>query len=435
MASPTHFYAIKGNPKKVLWQTINNEITEGESVTESHKQSLGKTKPKKEKMRAYVFKKNKKTKKITLAMSEVERPVIEEEDFEGAAIIQVTHVSVCRTDVSQYKGQLGEEVNGNIPGHEVRGKVIAVKKTKDGKCPVSVNDHIVYFGGTDFGGLAEFKKIKQCIVPSTEHAPVFWTDRFFFDPIGAAIVKLKDENELKDSATILEPLTCVLRAMYAYPPSPGDTAVVIGVGPIGSLAIQVMKNLFGVAKVIALDIMQSRLDRVKNIYGVEVYNLTSKEDKKQIIKMVNDKTGKIAQYAFEALPPDHDKVEDARYYGALLLSPLGKYILFSAQGVQEKTNFWWLVLAKNLNICAAGFDAGAFSMQKSAAVLERALNLVRNNVIDIESVLKEKEDGKLNIVDFNNEKEVIKTFDTYGETDVLKTVIKFSNKRKHNHNK
>ena len=65
-----------------------------------------------------------------------------------AVIVKVMSCSVCRTDISQFRGELGEDVKGKIPGHEVRARVVAVNSNKSRLQP---GGELVYFGATDFG--------------------------------------------------------------------------------------------------------------------------------------------------------------------------------------------------------------------------------------------------------------------------------------------
>jgi len=285
------------------------------------------------------------------------------------------------------------------------------------KSPLKVGAHVVYFGGTDFGGLAQYKKIDECILPNTEEAHIFWTDRFFFDARGAAVVEV-DPDLLGDFGSVLEPLTCALRAFFQHPPQPGHVGVVLGCGPIGSLAVQIMKKVFGVRKVIALDVQDVRLEHIKKLGADYTFNISKPAVQAELKEWVNKETGEIADYVFEALPPEQDKSVDPRYYGALLLKPGGSYLLFSAEGLAQSTSFWWFLLSKGLKLCAAAFDIHFFPMQKSAAVLHQAYTLVKTGVIDLKPLVSR-------VIAYKDADAVNKAFQTYGEGDVYKTIIKW----------
>ena len=130
-----------------------------------------------------------------------------------------------------------------------------------------------------------------------------------------------------------------------------------------------MKKVFGIQQVIVVDVLDDRLNQSISYGADRVYNLAKQTDRDSIEHWANEQQGSGADYCFEALPPGHDNLTwapnaDARLYGTLLLKAGGTYVLFSAQYITEKTDFWWPLLAKNLKLGAAGFDANVFSNAK-----------------------------------------------------------------------
>lgn len=63
------------------------------------------------------------------------------------------------------------------------------------------------------------------------------------------VIPLPDDVSFVQGA-LLEPLGVALNAVERVHPEPGDTALVMGPGPIGLLMIAVLKQAYGIQKVI-----------------------------------------------------------------------------------------------------------------------------------------------------------------------------------------
>ncbi|GEM_PF-1104826 len=397
-------------------------------------------------MKAYIIDQENRT----VHLSEVSKPEIQD----GEVLLKNLKWSICRTDVSQVWNELGEKADGKIPGHEIHG---VIEESKDSR--FKKGDHIVYMGATDFGGGAEYKALR-CVLPNDElsgpeHSSTawFWTDRDFFDVPGAAVVKLNKENQkLLESASLLEPLCCVLRAMENFPPKAGENAIILGAGCIGSIALQCMKNIFGVKDIAVLDVDEKKLAHVKEVYseyggsiktfclaagnknssvmnklsnyrsmGISEYQNLVKMINEDLKQLIEDSKGAFGKYLFEALPPlpENEEFPHTRFLGADLLAPLGQYVLFSAEGIEEKTKFFWPILAKGLTLHSTGFDQRCFPMPETAVILQKAYSYVEAGVIDLGKVITSK-------ISFSNQLDVQKAFSNYGKGEFLwKTIVEF----------
>lgn len=106
--------------------------------------------------------------------------------------------------------------------------------------------------------------------------------------------KLPDKLSLAEGA-ILENLGIAVHAVEVEPHDPGDTAVVIGCGPIGIMAAQTLAAS-GV-NVVMTDVNQSRLDMAAEISGATVINV-SKENPAAHVKAIT--AGRGADFVLEA---------------------------------------------------------------------------------------------------------------------------------------
>ena len=180
------------------------------------------------------------------------------------ALLKVVSAGVCGTDLRIWHGAHAKYPAGTvrIPGHEVVGDIAAVGAVVKGvqpgqrvfvapnmgcgRCPQCVSGHnnrcAAYeaFGVTLDGAFADYMRIPAAAISQGNLIPI-------------------DEKTAPATATLIEPLACVLHGQDALGIHPGDVVVVIGAGPIGVMHIM-LARLQGAAKVIVSDLIADRLD-------------------------------------------------------------------------------------------------------------------------------------------------------------------------------
>jgi threonine 3-dehydrogenase len=109
-----------------------------------------------------------------------------------------------------------------------------------------------------------------------------------------AICKLPNNLSLEEGA-LLENLGIAVHAVEVEPHDPGDTAVVIGCGPIGIMAGQTLAA-YGV-KVVMTDLNESRLELAGEIGGGTVINVKEENPQDRILEMT---AGRGADFVLEA---------------------------------------------------------------------------------------------------------------------------------------
>nr|VFK12807.1 MAG: Threonine dehydrogenase [Candidatus Kentron sp. LPFa]VFK28917.1 MAG: Threonine dehydrogenase [Candidatus Kentron sp. LPFa] len=404
-------------------------------------------------MKAYVI----DNKQHTVNLKQVERPTIKN----GEVLLKNLKWSICRTDVSQVRNELGEDANGKIPGHEILARV---EESKDPR--FDVGDYVVYMGATDFGGGAEYRAIRFVLpddpIRGKEFSETdwFWTARNFYDVPGAAAIKINPaDTKLRKHGSLLEPLCCVLRALEEYKPHVGDNAIILGAGCIGMLALQCMKKLYGVDKVVILDIDEEKLRRVNDVYKeygesiktfcikeaseeqrttllpdlerypkklidypLDHYMTLLSEHNKELDDLIQKTKGAFGNYLFEALPPlpEDQQFPHTRFLGAELLAPNSRYVHFSADAIEEKTKFFWPILAKSLTLQSAGFDQRCYPMPQTSLVLKKAHAYVKTGIISLDKLVTSE-------IRFDDEQAVQKAFSDYGTgAHMWKTVVTIS---------
>ncbi|WP_280395620.1 zinc-dependent alcohol dehydrogenase [Nocardia brasiliensis] len=327
-------------------------------------------------------------------------------------LLRTEAVSVCSTDVSYYKGHLTPEQWPIVPGHEYVGRVCAVGKELLGRA--EEGQIVAYWGQTDFDGLAQYRAIRP-IFPGTDgHETNWYTDRGFVDAHQAAALILPPTSD-PSRMTMIEPLTSVMRAVLTNPPNPGDTVVVLGAGPIGLLATQVLVRFFGVADVIVLETDSARRAASLALGASMAYDPDA--DEWELRKLATKFSGAVADYVLDTLPhigPTNSQ-PDVRAIAMSMLRINGTYVVFGATSIPQNIDTWAL-LSKGLRITAAPFDVRSFPMARTAHVMKAAFNLLSSNIIDTDLLISDT-------VEFFDERAVRNVFASYGRGGRLKTVI------------
>lgn len=185
----------------------------------------------------------------------------------GEVRIKVAYVGVCGTDVHIYHGMMDKRVN--IPetiGHEMSGTIDAVGKGVEG---FKVGDKIVVrplddrkVKPSDKGFNHICEELKFIGIDSPGAMQQYWNVPAF------TLHKLKEETDLK-LAALIEPLSVAVHDVRMGELHAGETAVVLGGGPIGLLVALVAKEKG--AQVIVSEVNDTRIAKAKEL-GLDAVN-------------------------------------------------------------------------------------------------------------------------------------------------------------------
>jgi len=173
----------------------------------------------------------------------------------NGVLIKVKKVGICGTDVGSYETG-GPNIPGKIIGHEFSGEIVEigenVKKLKIGN-RVTVNPQIpcnnCYYCNHDQENMC---KLQNYSLGTTENGAM----RNFINVKADRVHKLP-YNVSYDGGAIVEPLSIALHAIQQSGFKVGDTAAVIGTGPIGLFVIQILRAS-GAKKIFALEPVESK---------------------------------------------------------------------------------------------------------------------------------------------------------------------------------
>jgi len=205
--------------------------------------------------------------------------------------IKVAYVGVCGTDVHIYHGMMDKRVD--IPltiGHEMSGIIDAVGSAVTGfsigeKVVVRpLDDRKVKPSDKGFNHICE--DLKFIGIDSPGAMQQYWNVPAF------TLHKLKASTDLK-LAALIEPLSVATHDVRLSELEAGETAVVLGGGPIGLLVAMVAKEVG--AQVIISEVNPNRIQKAKAL-GFDVVNPVDVD----LVEYVNSKTeGRKADVVFE----------------------------------------------------------------------------------------------------------------------------------------
>jgi L-iditol 2-dehydrogenase len=204
----------------------------------------------------------------------------------GELLVKVAVCGVCPTDIK--KIQHGDLPPPRIFGHETAGVIVKIgpgpSKFRVGdrvalhhhvpclkchfcrhrafaQCPQYKRTGITAGFEPAGGGYAEYVRVMRFVLPG--------------------VVKIPPRNTFVEGA-MLEPVNTVLKAVHRLALQPGDTALVIGQGPIGLMFTKILR-LRGI-HVLATDLMDSRLKLARQwgaaaSFRADAHNLSQKLQK------------------------------------------------------------------------------------------------------------------------------------------------------------
>ncbi|MGB9812119.1 MAG: zinc-dependent alcohol dehydrogenase [Thermovenabulum sp.] len=222
-----------------------------------------------------------------LKYMEVETP----EPKADEVLIKVKAVSICGSDLTGYKGESAMRVPPLIMGHEFSGEIAKLGENVKG---LKVGDRVIVETNLYCGYCADCKAgfsnvcDNRKIIGTTMKAGSYNGAMADFVVVPAEKIMLLPDNVSFNAAALTEPLAISLRATKHAGDLKGKIVAVYGAGPIGLLTMQCAK-FFGAERIIAIDIMEDRLEMAKKCGATEVIN--SKDDVMGFTRKITDGVG------------------------------------------------------------------------------------------------------------------------------------------------
>lgn len=183
----------------------------------------------------------------------------------GEALVRTHRMGICGTDLSCYLGKFPFFAYPRTPGHELGLEVVAVAddvtNVKPGdKCSLEpyVND----------SGTPTSQKGSANCCPGVQVIGVHNDGGLRKGVFAVPARKLHPGNDLSyDQLALVETLAIGYHAVQRGNPTPGETILVIGAGPIGLACLEFLKLMD--VRTVVMDRVQSRLDFCQKNLGIQ----------------------------------------------------------------------------------------------------------------------------------------------------------------------
>jgi L-iditol 2-dehydrogenase len=194
-------------------------------------------------------------------------------------VLRVDACAICGSDVRTYYRGTSYVQPGAIIGHEVAGTIVRVGPDVT---LYAVGDRLAVGPIIPCGECSYCRRGQQYLCENEEDFGGMLPGGFaeYMHVTGKALklgsVALIPPQLSSPEATIVEPLSSVIKAHELLDTKLGDTVVVIGAGPVGCMHVQVAR-LRGARKIIQTEVAAERL-AVAERFGADVLVDASRED-------------------------------------------------------------------------------------------------------------------------------------------------------------
>jgi L-iditol 2-dehydrogenase len=215
-------------------------------------------------------------------------------------LVAVKACGICGSDVHGMDGSTGRRRPPIIMGHEAAGVIAGAGAAVKGW---ATGDRVT-FDSTIYCGYCEF--CRSGSINLCENRRVLGVSCEDYRQHGAfaeyVVVPQRILYRLPDTlrfeqAALVEPFAIALHAARRSPPKLNDTVVVIGAGMIGVALVQALSQA-GCGRLIAVDMVDDRLERAAQLGATHVLNSAKQDALKEILALTG---GKGADLCFEAV--------------------------------------------------------------------------------------------------------------------------------------
>ncbi len=184
-------------------------------------------------------------------ISDVPVPMIGPNDV----LIRVHRCGICGTDVHIFNGHYSADRLPLIPGHELAGTIVEAGSEVDG---LTVGARAVVDISLGCGTCFYCRRNEVLNCAQVSQLGIGQHGAFAdYVAVPASHVIVAPDDMPFDLLALTEPLACVVRATKKAAVELGQSAVVLGAGPIGNLHIQVLR-LAGAAPIVVLETDETR---------------------------------------------------------------------------------------------------------------------------------------------------------------------------------
>ncbi|HEX4724397.1 MAG TPA: alcohol dehydrogenase catalytic domain-containing protein, partial [Pseudonocardiaceae bacterium] len=175
----------------------------------------------------------------------------------------VRDCSTCGTDVKIFRFGHHHIVPPRVLGHEIAGDIVGIGDGIAGEW--SVGDRVQVIAAIPCGQCADCRRGWQTVCPNQESMGYHYDGGFAeYLVVPAKVLAVDGVNRIPAhvdhvSASVTEPLACVLNGQEIAGVGDGDSVVVVGAGPIGCLHVRLARAR-GAREVFLVELNPARLE-------------------------------------------------------------------------------------------------------------------------------------------------------------------------------
>jgi len=239
--------------------------------------------------------------KEKLSVEDVPEPPLERDEV----MLRVTDCGICGSDIRYFHGEnpwaqhtLGEKRENPpniIPGHEVAGVVDDVGEDAD-KSLLGKRVAVLSFKVDETCYWCRRGERQLC--PNTQHMGhgAGWGEQKYYYggmaeyvPVWADHVFPLPDHVPNSDATLLDPLGVVVHAVGRSNIAPGESALIMGTGVLGLLAVQTLRA-YGATNIICADLDDMHLDKGGKLGADRTVNVRT-QDLKDVVRQATQGIG------------------------------------------------------------------------------------------------------------------------------------------------
>jgi L-iditol 2-dehydrogenase len=210
----------------------------------------------------------------------------------GELKLRVRACSTCGTDVKIFRFGHHRIVPPRVIGHEIAGEVVEVGDGVDWH----VGDRVQVIAAVPCGQCADCLRGWQTICPNQVAMGYHYDGGFAeYMIVPARVLAVDGVHRIPEgldhvSASITEPLACVLNGQEIARVGDGDTVVVVGAGPIGCLHVRLARAR-GAARVFLVELNESRLAMAADLVHPDAAICAGRTDAVDEVRKLTDGRG------------------------------------------------------------------------------------------------------------------------------------------------
>ncbi len=309
----------------------------------------------------------------------------------GEILVKIGGAGVCHSDLHVLHQGIGIDRSFTL-GHENAGWVEAVG---DGVTQWKKGDAVAIYGPWGCGHchacMESFENYCENWSPGKSYGGGLGEDggmaNYMIVPSPRLLVPLgtldpRDAAPLSDAA--LTPYHAIKRALPLL--TPDSTAVVLGVGGLGHMAVQILKAVSG-ARIVAADVSESKLDLARQHGADLVVNSSDKDVVNKILKFTGNRKAQLVL--------DCVGVQPTVDLGAQLLGFDSHWTIVGMGGGQFQWQAMATPFASMLNMPYWGSRTELMEVLKLAESGKIKAHTTHYSIDDIQGVYKDLEAGKI----------------------------------------